>query len=81
VHFFLCLEPKVFDLFGSYCVFVPKVLIRAFWKRSEPLGLGLVVPFVPKVFWFGPFERSKPLGVWFALVVPFGAEGFLVRTF
>ena len=34
------------------------------------------VSFVPKVFWFGPFERSKPLGVWFALVVPFGAEGF-----
>ena len=30
VHFFLRLEPKVFDLFGSYCVFVPKVLIRAF---------------------------------------------------
>ena len=29
-RFFLCLEPKVFDLFGSYCVFVPKVLIRAF---------------------------------------------------
>jgi len=36
---------------------------------------------VPKVFWFEPFERSKPLGVWFALVVPFGAEDFLVRTF
>ena len=30
VHFFLRLEPKVFDLFGSYCVFVPKVLIHAF---------------------------------------------------
>ena len=30
VHFFLRLEPKVFDLFGSYCVFVPKVLIRTF---------------------------------------------------
>ena len=45
-------------------------------KRQEPLGLGLVVPFVPKLFWFGSFERSKPLGVWFALVVPFGAEGF-----
>ena len=30
VHFFLHLEPKVFDLFGSYCVFVPKVLIHAF---------------------------------------------------
>ena len=50
-------------------------------KRQEPLGLGLVVPFVPKVFWFGPFERSKPLGIWFALVVSFGAGGFLVRTF
>ena len=30
VHFFLRLEPKVFDLFGSYCFSLPKVLIRAF---------------------------------------------------
>ena len=29
-RFFLRLEPKVLDLFGSYCVFVPKVLIHAF---------------------------------------------------
>ena len=52
-------------------------------KGRSPLvfGLHLLCLLVPKVFWFGPFERSKPLGVWFALVVPFGAEGFLVRTF
>ena len=30
VHFFLRLEPKVFDFIDSYCIFVPKVLIRAF---------------------------------------------------
>ena len=47
-------------------------------KGRSPLafGLHLLCLLVPKVFWFGPFERSKPLGVWFALVVPFGAEGF-----
>ena len=30
VHFFLRLEQKVFDFIDSYCIFVPKVLIRAF---------------------------------------------------
>ena len=64
----------------------PSFRVKSFWISFDRVEAFLafvwyLLLFGAKGFWFRPFDRSKPLCICLALVVPFGAEDFLVRTF